>query len=496
MFKAVLFDLSGTLLRIEKADEEKASKVCCGFLQEGGFDVSASHYLKALQQAFADYDRRRTRELVEIDEVGFYYQYFYPTLQVKGVSVDMTRKLIESWMRLAVVVRIQPGVKELIGYLRDSEKKVGVVSDILGHLYRVKLSELGILDLFDTVCISSEVGIRKPSKPVFLHALRQLGVDDPAEVLFVGNDPVSDIEGARNVGMGTVFLRSVHHPECSQADFSVENFHELLEMFRGGQLERDFSKIREGKGFLHAIEKTLVAALTDRVGDGLQAILFFGSIVGNKLREGSDIDVILVTEETVAFETIQSIGGFQRDFNKASQHALSLHIFDKATLGYWRKGRNILRFLTLLRRSRLIYGTIADLPDIPSREAVIDAFKQEAWEIRRLLLYNISNLDPSGRIFTSKDLDELGGGQISGRFLQWFLLRHHVKMVKQFLASLEAASHIVVVTELKSEVSRGLEEIKVGDGFKESRDYVGDLGKLYNLIEKMYQHVCCGSFEP
>jgi putative hydrolase of the HAD superfamily len=50
------------------------------------------------------------------------------------------------------------------------------------------------------LCISSEIGWRKPS-PKFFSALCQL-VEIPAEqILFVGDDPVNDIEGAISAGI-------------------------------------------------------------------------------------------------------------------------------------------------------------------------------------------------------------------------------------------------------------------------------------------------------
>lgn len=58
--------------------------------------------------------------------------------------------------------------------------------------------------MFDEVVISSEVGMIKPSKDIFLHALEQLGT--PAdETLFVDDRP-ANVEGAERVGMKTILF--------------------------------------------------------------------------------------------------------------------------------------------------------------------------------------------------------------------------------------------------------------------------------------------------
>jgi FMN phosphatase YigB (HAD superfamily) len=55
-------------------------------------------------------------------------------------------------------------------------------------------------DIFEAVAISEEMGFKKPDPRAFHHALAQLRTA-PAEAIFVGDDPVSDIAGAQAVGM-------------------------------------------------------------------------------------------------------------------------------------------------------------------------------------------------------------------------------------------------------------------------------------------------------
>jgi putative hydrolase of the HAD superfamily len=75
--------------------------------------------------------------------------------------------------------------------------------------------------------ISSEVGWRKPARPFFDAVCQAVGTG-PGRVLFVGDDPANDYEGARAAGLQAVLL----DPEAKgpmTAD-RVTSLRELLEM--------------------------------------------------------------------------------------------------------------------------------------------------------------------------------------------------------------------------------------------------------------------------
>ena len=79
----------------------------------------------------------------------------------------------------------------------------------------------------DCLVISSEVGWRKPAPEFFAALVRQAGV--PAgEILFVGDDPVNDVEGARAAG-----LRSLLLDPCGPDEACVTRLDDLLAP-RGG----------------------------------------------------------------------------------------------------------------------------------------------------------------------------------------------------------------------------------------------------------------------
>jgi len=76
-----------------------------------------------------------------------------------------------------------------------------------GTMLKIVLQRLGILDHFDALTFSDVLGIRKPDPQIFHLTLEQLKVSAD-RALHVGDDPSTDILGARGVGMWAVLLGS------------------------------------------------------------------------------------------------------------------------------------------------------------------------------------------------------------------------------------------------------------------------------------------------
>jgi len=101
-------------------------------------------------------------------------------------------------------ISIFPGVAEL---LRSLKKRVrlGIVSNAQ-HLFTIpELTKFNLIDLFDAIALSSDVGVRKPDSKIF-HRLLQAMAVPPEAAVFVGDNLFDDVYGASNVGMKTVWI--------------------------------------------------------------------------------------------------------------------------------------------------------------------------------------------------------------------------------------------------------------------------------------------------
>ncbi|MQG88127.1 MAG: HAD-IA family hydrolase [SAR202 cluster bacterium] len=105
------------------------------------------------------------------------------------------------------LVEMLPGVEEFVKCLNDSEISWGIVTN--GDQFQHQKAENTGLDKTSPFVLASKLfGVDKPAPEIFLEAVRLLDVKDlqAHEVLFVGDNPYTDILGANAVGMKTAWI--------------------------------------------------------------------------------------------------------------------------------------------------------------------------------------------------------------------------------------------------------------------------------------------------
>jgi putative hydrolase of the HAD superfamily len=100
--------------------------------------------------------------------------------------------------------RCVPEAAEVLETLAARGHVLGIASNFDSRL-RGLVESFSALRPVRHLVISSEIGWRKPAASFFVEMCRQAG--SPAEqMLYVGDDPVNDYEGARAAGLRTVLL--------------------------------------------------------------------------------------------------------------------------------------------------------------------------------------------------------------------------------------------------------------------------------------------------
>jgi len=94
--------------------------------------------------------------------------------------------------------------RDTLTALRDRRLILCVISNFDSRLFGI-LDGLGIAPQFNSVFISSQVGVAKPKAGIFQAALSRYGLK-PEEALHVGDSLNYDIEGARGAGVEGILL--------------------------------------------------------------------------------------------------------------------------------------------------------------------------------------------------------------------------------------------------------------------------------------------------
>ena len=132
--------------------------------------------------------------------------------------------------RMFLYPTIKPGLDELRkGY------RLGIVSNAQETFTLPELDIYGLRPYFETIVLSSSVGVKKPNARIFQVALDNLKIE-PQHAAFVGNDLFADILGAGRLGMKTIYLSQPGQtirgatPDAVVPDI---NFHEIKNIVDG-----------------------------------------------------------------------------------------------------------------------------------------------------------------------------------------------------------------------------------------------------------------------
>ena len=113
--------------------------------------------------------------------------------------------------------KFKPNACFALQYLYENGYKLGLVSNGKSPFQERNFNALGVKGLFGTVVVSEAVGFRKPDPEIFALACDDLDAS-PEKVIFVGDNPVADIQGANNLGMYTIYIPGNYGLECNSAN--------------------------------------------------------------------------------------------------------------------------------------------------------------------------------------------------------------------------------------------------------------------------------------
>ncbi|MCX4801469.1 HAD-IA family hydrolase [Streptomyces sp. NBC_01214] len=84
--------------------------------------------------------------------------------------------------------------------------RIGIATNGSADIQRAKLEATGIAQRVDAVCVSADLGLRKPDPRLFATAVELCGATPNGGGWMVGDDPVKDIAGGRSAGLATLWI--------------------------------------------------------------------------------------------------------------------------------------------------------------------------------------------------------------------------------------------------------------------------------------------------
>lgn len=139
---------------------------------------------------------------------------------------EYTRIVLEHFRNIAVKYDF---AEEVLRELKKSGYKVALITNGDAPLQYKKLQMLGLRDAFDEIIVSGETPYEKPQKEIFLLMAEKLNIK-PEEMLYIGDHPVNDVDGARKAGCIPVWVRTTGtwiFPEIEKPELQVESVKEI-----------------------------------------------------------------------------------------------------------------------------------------------------------------------------------------------------------------------------------------------------------------------------
>ena len=226
MIKVILWDIDGTLLDFIKA-EYAAIKKCFEVFQLGECtDEMIARYSK-INRGY--WERLERKEITKPEVLVGRFRDFFAS---ENIDTDCAEEFNKEYqVRLGDTICFCDNSYEIIKSLKGRVKQYAVTNGTKIAQDK-KLVKSGLIDLFDDIFISEEVGYEKPDDRFFEHVWAKIGAYKPNEVMVVGDSLTSDMQGGNNAGIVCCWYnpKRITNNSSLKIDYEITDLSQILEI--------------------------------------------------------------------------------------------------------------------------------------------------------------------------------------------------------------------------------------------------------------------------
>ena len=214
--RGFLFDLDNTLI-----DREAAF-----------FRFATCFYQERLRDTTSMTQDEAVAKMVLWDEDGYAERAgMFTKWAAEWPEVGLDPERLLPWYRLEMKQHVQPDadVNRFLANLNEHQLPWGIVTNGSTTGQHVACRAAGLDELAPFIIVSEAAGYKKPDPRIFRDALKLTGLSSPEHILFVGDNPHADIDGAKRFGMKTAWVqRGRQFPDDLQPpDYVIDHVAEL-----------------------------------------------------------------------------------------------------------------------------------------------------------------------------------------------------------------------------------------------------------------------------
>jgi putative hydrolase of the HAD superfamily len=223
--RQLFFDLDRTLWDFET----NSKNALYALFHEYNLEDEIEHFLQfhhVYVQVNADLWQKYGKKKISKDELRD--QRFVQTLSKLGVNDhQLAQKMSDGYISTSPhQTTLFPNALDVLKSLQQENYRIHLITNGFKEVQFIKLEKSGLLDFFDVILCSEEVGHTKPHVEIFREA-EKLTNCRPQDAFMIGDDFKADVTGALNAGWTAIHF----DPEKKyRSDGTVKRIRDLKEL--------------------------------------------------------------------------------------------------------------------------------------------------------------------------------------------------------------------------------------------------------------------------
>lgn len=217
MYQNYIFDLYGTLIDINTDEwcDELWEKMSFFYAYKGAHytpEELNSEYgrlveaeKKAVRKKHSDF------EVIDI-KIEKVFKKLFTQKGVKATKAEVLNIAAAFRCFSTKYIKLYDGVIDLLDSLKSKGKKIYLLSNAQRVFTENELNMFGLTPYFDGICISSDEECSKPDANYYKALFDRYGLEK-SESIMIGNDFRSDIEGAHDFGIDSLYIHQSISPD-------------------------------------------------------------------------------------------------------------------------------------------------------------------------------------------------------------------------------------------------------------------------------------------